>query len=157
MLGGLRKRTVLLPGLWSFAWEEAVSWHSSWYQSLHFLPICHRCPSSCCPHAESQSGWVCVSPKTFVGPLRGVSWESCSFFYCPTHHWFLQPEVMGTCLPGGGTWGWVVWSGARITGCWGIPPDFYLPHMNVGLPILLPLHATLWLCFSYPCGWIWFL
>ena len=25
--GGLREGTVLLPGLWSFAHEEAVSWH----------------------------------------------------------------------------------------------------------------------------------
>ena len=43
---------------------------------------------------------------------------------------------MGTYLHGAGTLGWVVWS--RV----GIPPDFYLPHVDVGPPIL-HLHASL--------------
>ena len=103
---------MLLPGLCSFVWEEVVSWHSPWCQTLHFLPVCHWCPSSCCPGAEAQRMWVWVSPKSIAVPLRRDSRESFSFFGHPNPHWFLQPEVMGTYLPGSGTLGWVVWCGA---------------------------------------------
>ena len=37
------------------------------------------------------------------------------------------------------TLGWVVGSGARILHSQGIPPNFYLPHVNVGLLIPPPL------------------
>ena len=40
-VGGLREGTVLLPSVWNFAWEEAVS-----SLALHFLPFCHWYPSS---------------------------------------------------------------------------------------------------------------
>ena len=96
---------MLLPGLWSFAWEEAVS-----PLTLHFLPLCHWCPSSCCLGTESQRGWICLSPKSIAGLLRGHS-----FFCCPNLHCFLQPEAMGTYLLGAGTLGWVVWTGAGIS------------------------------------------
>ena len=43
---------------------------------------------------------------------------------------------MGIYLPGIGTLDYVVWSGAMIVGSQGIPPNFYLPHINVGPPIL---------------------
>ena len=138
---GLGEGTILLPGLWSLAQEEAVSWHSSWFQSLHFLPVCHWCPSSCCPGATSQREWSCVSPKFAVGPLRGLSWEFPSFFHHSNLRWFLEPEVMGTYLPGIGTLGWVVWSGAGISHSWGILSNFYPTHVDVGL-LLLCLHAT---------------
>ena len=69
----------------------------------------HWYTSSCCSGAKSQRGWVCMSPKSIVGPIRG-----CSFFHHPNSHWFSQPEVMGTYLPGAGTLGWVVWTGAGI-------------------------------------------
>ena len=42
---------------------------------------------------------------------------------------------MGTYLPGAGTLGWVVWSGARVHRSGGIPPNFYPPHVDVGLPV----------------------
>ena len=51
---------------------------------------------------------------------------------------------MRLCLPSTGTLGCVVWPGAGITCSQGVPPDFYPPHMNVGLTglLLLPLHET---------------
>ena len=60
---------------------------------------------------------------------------------------------MGIYLPGTGTLGCVVWPGAGITHPQDIPPNFYLPHMNVGPPVpvlLLPpsLCATLYLLTS---------
>ena len=47
----------------------------------------------------------------------------------------MQPEVMGTYLPGAGTLGWVVWPGSGIARSLGVPPNFYPLHMNVGLPV----------------------
>ena len=51
---------------------------------------------------------------------------------------------MGIYLPVTGTLGYVVCPGAGIAGSQGIPPDFYLLPVNVGLPVppLLPLCAT---------------
>ena len=40
------------------------------------------------------------------GSLRGTAWGSSSFFHRLNPHYFLQPEVMGTYLPGTGTLGW---------------------------------------------------
>ena len=50
-------------------------------------------------------------------------------------------------LPGAGTLGCVVWTGARIACSHGNPPDFYPPYVKVGLldPQLapVPLYTTL--------------
>ena len=54
---------------------------------------------------------------------------------------------MGVYLPGAGTLGCVVWAGAGIACCQGIPPDFYPPYVNVR-PFVL--WATLRLCASLP-------
>ena len=62
-------------------------------------------------------------------------------------HCFLQPEIMRLYLPSARALGYVVWPVAVIACSQGIPPDFYLPHVN--LP-LLPLCATLRLCTSLP-------
>ena len=70
-----------------------------------------------------------------MGPLRGISQEFFSFFYSPNPHWFLQPEVMGTYLPGTGTLGWVVWCRSGIPHSQRIPPNFYPPHVDMGLPV----------------------
>ena len=63
---------------------------------------------------------------------------------------------MGTYLPGAGTLGWVVCSGARILGSRGIPPNFYLPHVDVGPPvsIFVPLCATLPLLCLFMCLYV---
>ena len=47
-----------------------------------------------------------------------------SFFHWLNPCWFLQPEVMGTYLPGSGTLGWGAWCGAGTPGSWDIPPIF---------------------------------
>ena len=95
-----------LRGLWSFVCKEAVPWDLPKCQTLGFLPVRHWCPSSCCPATGAQMEWVCVSSKSVVHPLRGDTWESCSFFHCPNYHGFLCQEVMGTYFPGIGTLGW---------------------------------------------------
>ena len=58
-------------------------------------------------------------------------------------------------LPSPGTLGCVIWSVAGIAHSQGIPPNFYPPHMNVGLsmsilPLPLPLCAIPCLLTSLP-------
>ena len=52
------------------------------------------------------------------------------------------------------SWSWntgcVVWPVAGIPCSWGIPPDFYLPHMNVGPHFLMLLCTAPRLCASSP-------
>ena len=59
---------------------------------------------------------------------------------------------MGTYLPGTGTLGWVVWSGAGSLALRVLLPDFYLPHVDVGAPIFCPCsslsHSAMLLCTS---------
>ena len=47
-------------------------------------------------------------------------------------------------IPGAGALGCAVWPGAGITPSQGIPPDFYPPHVNVGLSLPIPLPPPLW-------------
>ena len=131
----------LLPGLWGFIQEEAVPHHLPWFQTLQFLPICHWCPSSYCPGAGAQREWIWVSPKSTADPLRGDGWESWSFFHYPNPHWFLQPEVIGIYFPGSRTLGWVVWCGAWMPHSPDIIPNFYPPHVGMGLCVLC-LHIS---------------
>ena len=46
---------------------------------------------------------------------------------------FLQPEVVGTYLPGTGPWAGGTWCGARTPHSQDIPSTFYPPHVDVGL------------------------
>ena len=48
---------------------------------------------------------------------------------------------MGTFLSGTGILGWVLWCGVGIPCTQDIPPGFYPPHVDVGLPIQR-LHAS---------------
>ena len=48
---------------------------------------------------------------------------------------------MGIYFPVTGILGCVVWPVAGIPHSWGIPLNFYPPHVNVGSPVLLP-HCT---------------
>ena len=57
-----------------------------------------------------------VSLSPCVGSLRGTAWDSRSFFHQLNPYWCLQPEVIGTYLPGTGTlylgglvWDWDSW------------------------------------------------
>ena len=51
----------------------------------------------------------------------------------------LQSEVMGISLPGAGTLGCAVCPEAGIACSQGIPSSFYTSHVNVGLPVPVPL------------------
>ena len=68
-----------------------------------------------------------------MGSLRGTAWGSRIFFHQLYPCWVLQPEVVGTYLPGTGTLGWEAWCGAGLL----IPkiplPNFYPPHVDEGL------------------------
>ena len=50
--------------------------------------------------------------RPFKRALSGI--PAVSVFQSFNLHWFLQPEVMGTYLPGAGTLSWVAQSGAGI-------------------------------------------
>ena len=63
-----------------------------------------------------------------MGSVRGTSWDSSSLFHRLNPHWFLQPEVVGTYLPGTGTLGWGPGVGMGL-----LTPEisflnFYPPH-----------------------------
>ena len=77
-----------------------------------------------------------------------------SFSHWPNIHWFLQPDVMATYLLGTGTLGWIVWWGSGIPRSWGFPPNFYPPHMGVGLPLPC-LHTFLCISMSLPLLLVW--
>ena len=119
--GGFRKGTVAHLSVW----EKTVPQLLPWWQTLQFFFVCHWCLSSCYPGAEAQREWVWVS--LCVGFLRGTAWDSRNFFHGLNPCWFLQPEVMGTYLPGtgalagGGGGGWC-WAGSSCS--WDIPPKF---------------------------------
>ena len=98
-----------------------------------------------------------VSPKSDTGPLRGDSWESCSFFHNPNPHWFLEPEVIGTYLPGTGTQGWMVLCGAGMPRSRGILPNFYLTHVCVDHPFCLSTSLPLlpiWMNVTFLIPWL---
>ena len=70
-----------------------------------------------------------------MGSLKGTAWGSRSFFHSFNPCWFLQPEVVGTYLPGTGTLGWEAWCGAETLQSWNIRmslPNFYPPHVGEG-------------------------
>ena len=102
-------------------WEKAVPQISPWYQTLQFLPVCHWCLLSCFPHAGAQREWVWVSLLATL--LRWTAWDSRSFFHQLNPCWFLQPEVMGTYLPGTGTLDWGPGLGLGLLTP-KIPPEF---------------------------------
>ena len=64
-----------------------------------------------------------MSLSLCVGTLRETAWDSRSFFHQPNLCWFLQPEVMGTYLPGIGTMDWGAWHVAWIPCSQDIPPE----------------------------------
>ena len=137
--GGLGKGTVPLPVFWGFAW------HLPHFQSLLLLPTCEQRPSSCCLGVESQSGCVCVCFKT-MWALKQSFLKTWQFLPLP------KPTLVFTACSYGdlsfqlfGTLGYLFWSGAGIAHSQDLPPDFYPPCMNVGLPMpILLLLATLW-------------
>ena len=153
-------------------WKRTHKGHNATARSLKFCPggscppaltlVSHTSmspylplvPFQLLPWCWSQREWVCISPKSTAGPSRRDFWESCSFFSCHNSHWFLQPEVMGSYLPGTGNLGCMFWFGAAISCSQGTLPDFYLPQVGVWLPILhlcaSVTHVSEHLCVSAP-------
>ena len=141
---GLRKQTMLLPGLWSFVQEEeVVPKHSLWCQTLQFLPICHWCPSSCCSGAEAQREWVWLSHKSFKKALLRV----LTFLPLP------RPPLVFTTRSYSNLCSWQ-WNPGLGNVVLDLDPllvrnlsELYTQHMGVGLPSLC-LHVS---CLSmYP-------
>ena len=116
--GGLRKSTM--ASVCSSVWEGAVPQLLPWCQTFQLHPTCHWCLSSCSPRSGAQREWVKVSLCAVWGPSRGEAWGSRSFFHQLNPCLFLQPEFMGTYLPGTGTMGWVLCCGGSISCSWDI-------------------------------------
>ena len=136
--GGVEEGTV--PLLADF---QGLAWPLPPFQSLCPLLICNWRPFSCCPGCGSQDGWVCICTG--------------SFFHHPNPHWVYSQKLSGflfsSLKPR------AAWSGLGLGSLTHkVSPDFYPPHMDVGLPVLPPLlpHCltapTPRLCPSYPSG-----
>ena len=87
--------------------------------------------------------------KSVCGFFRGTSWDSQSFFHRLNPCWVLQPEVIGTYLPGIGTLGWGTWCGAGTPGSQDIPPEFLSTTNRCELS---PLHVSTPLTSLDECG-----
>ena len=125
---GFRKGTMSSAHL--SVWEKALPQLLPWCQTFPFLFVCNCCLSSHYPSAGAQREWVWVSLS--VGSLRGTAWDSRSFFHRLGSCCFLQPEVMGTFLPGIEPWaGWPGIGLGLLTPVISLP-SFYLPHIRVG-------------------------
>ena len=93
------------------------------------------CLSTFYPSAGAYREWVWVS--SCVGSSSRTAWNSRSYFHWLNPYWFLQPEAVGTYLPGTGTLGWRPGAGLVL-----LTPkisllNFYLPHVGVG-----PVHSV---------------
>ena len=58
------------------------------------------CPGGSCTLAlalvlEPRGSESALSPKSFLGPLRGDAWESHSFFHCPNPHRICSQKLWG--------------------------------------------------------------
>ena len=149
--GGFRKGKMTSAHL--SVWEKAVPQLLPSCQTLHFLLVCHWCLSDCYHGARAQKEWVWVSPC--MGSLRGMVWNSRSFFHWHNPHWFLQPEVMGTYLSGTGTLGWGPGVGLGFLTPQISLLNFYPPHVSVGpaCSMSFPLLLSGWMLFLsfYSC------
>ena len=120
---------------------------SAHLDARHFsFPLCVICAfRAATPVLElrgSKSEWVSLCVESF----RGSAWGSRSFFHQLNSCWFLQPEIVGTYLPGPGTLGWGFCCGVG-TPC----SRIFIHHMSVWDQHIVQL------CPSYQSRWMWFL
>ena len=108
--GGYRKGTM------SSARLDARHFSSSLYATGTFQAATLQCWSSEGVSLSRRNLCVCS--------LRGNVWGSRSFLHRLNPCCLLQPEVVGTYLPGTGTLSWRAWSGAGIPHSQDIPPKF---------------------------------
>ena len=115
----------LEKGQWPLACLDVRHFRSSFYATNAF--------QASIPMLELRgSDSEYVSPC--VDSLRVTSWDSSSFFHWLNHHWFLQPDVIGTYIPGIGTLCWGAWGGAGTSCSWDIPPQFLSTTYVCGEP-----------------------
>ena len=67
-----------------------------------------------------------------MGALRGTAWGASSFFHLLKPWWFLQPEVVGMCLPGARTLGGGPRLGLGLLTSEISLPSFYPLRVDVG-------------------------
>ena len=112
-------------------------------------PHMPQVPFNLLPQPWSSEG---LSPsKSMQGHFKRNCLGLQKSFVSLSHNpcWFLQPEVMGTSLPGSRTLGWGAWFGVETpcssegTSAVGTPPDLYLP-MGVAASLLC-LPFSMWL------------
>ena len=90
---------------------------------------------------ELKSEWVQVSLG--VGPLRGTVRKSSSFCLPqPKSPLVFIAKVMGTYLPGTGTLGWGACCRAGTSHSLDIPPNFYLPQVDMGPACCAPSYQS---------------
>ena len=149
---GSEKGQWPLPGLWSFIWEEAVPWHLPWCQTLQFLPVCYRCPSSCCPGNRAQRERACLSPQSVACSLTGDSQESCSFSTAPTSTGFYSQKLWGLIFLA--LESWAGWSGMELGS---FASELSLLILSTTCGCGTTHFASPHLCPSYPSGSMWLL
>ena len=127
--GGLSKGTMASAS--TSVWEKAAPLALSLKPDNSVPPHMSLVPFELLPQCQSSEG-VSLS-KSVCWPFKRNAWDSkspVSLSHSPC--WFLQPEVMGTYLPGTGTLGWGPGVGLGL-----LTPNisllnFYLPHVCVG-------------------------
>ena len=90
-----------------------------------------------------QSGWFAY----VLGPWEPFKWtvlRDWPFLPWPQPTLFFTAISYEALFPCTGTLDCAVWPGAVISCSPGVPPGFYLPHVNVGLSILLASTTTIW-------------
>ena len=117
-------------------------------KSFHRLPPIHTWTGD-----QAYNLGMCADRESHLQPfVWGQRFNQLVKAHWSRPHWFLQPEVMGTFLPGTGTLGSRVWCGAgapRSLGgdlcSWDILPNFCPPYLWVWdkpIPCLCPSYLS---------------
>ena len=129
-VGGLRKKTMASAHF--SVWEKTVAQLPS---DTSVSPCTTLLPFNFLPQCWSSEG-VSLNKLMYVF-LKGNCLGLQNFLPLTQSHWFLQPEVIQTYLPGTGTLGWGAWCGARTTHLWDIPPEFLFTTCGSGTNLFL--------------------
>ena len=126
--GGVKEgKMPLLPDSWGLAW------HLPHFQSLHPLPICDCCPSSCCPDCPRVGGFVYVPGSPAKSAVLSATLTPTGFYSQKIRSfifpWCWNPELLSLA------WCW----DCTLQRC---PSDFYPPYVNVEPSVLLATTAT---------------
>ena len=121
---------MMLPGFCRFAQ------HLPHFQSHHhFLYTTGALLAVALVAVPRMGGFAYV--LSLCGPFQQTLLKNQQFVLPPQNPLVFTARSYGALFCGTGTLGYMVWPRARITHSQGIPPSFYPPHMNVGLPVPL--------------------